>query len=531
VAPGSNIESSDLSALRWRAWLLVVLLVVAGCTAHRPGMVRSYSYAYAPAESGPVAARVGPMLPDDRVSSGLRLVPQGLDAFALRAYSAESAALSLDLQYYIWHDDLTGQLLSYEVLAAADRGVRVRLLIDDLDARNKSQMLASLDLHPQIEVRVFNPWFTRAGMIRTSIEFLARGSRVNRRMHNKVWLVDTRVAVIGGRNIGDEYFDASPDVNFEDLDLVIVGQLVADAAEQFDRYWNDVLSVPIAYVRGIREGQVEDLDRLRGRLGQTWQIAQDSAYLARTRESELLRGILSGEAAPVVTTQARLLVDDPRKADPSATEIQPGVLEALSEAFAASTRSVQLISPYFVPGKSGSAGLIEMERNGVEVEVLTNSLAATDVAAVHSGYIRYRRQLLEGGVELYELKPDFEPGADRRRRMGLGSSRASLHTKAAVMDDRSIFVGSFNLDPRSARLNCEMGVLIDSEELARHMSEVFRQGTDPRQAYRVELDADGKMIWSESTDGRMRIHTHEPAALHRRALTQILRLLPIEPLL
>jgi putative cardiolipin synthase len=508
-----------------------MLLLLAACTAHRPGMVRSYSYAYAPAESGPVAARVGPLLPDDRVSSGLRLVPRGVDAFALRAYSAESASLSLDLQYYIWHDDLTGQLLSYEVLAAADRGVRVRLLIDDLDARNKSQMLASLDLHPQIEVRVFNPWFTRQGWIRTTIEILARGSRVNRRMHNKLWLVDTRVALIGGRNIGDEYFDASPDVNFEDLDLVIVGQLVADAAEQFDRYWNDVLSVPMAYVRGIRKGQIEDLDQLRRRLSATWQEAQQSVYLTRTRESELWTGILSGETAPVVTRHARLLVDDPRKADPAATDILPGVREGLIEAFQASEHSVKVISPYFVPGKAGSAGLVALEERGVQIEVLTNSLAATDVAAVHSGYIRYRRDLLEGGVELYELKPDFEPGADQRRRMGLGSSRASLHTKAAVMDERSIFVGSFNLDPRSARLNCEMGVLLDSTELARHMSEVFAQGIEPERAYRVELDARGRMVWIDGPSDEPRIHTHEPAALHRRALTQILRLLPIEPLL
>ncbi|MEZ5442407.1 MAG: phospholipase D family protein [Lysobacterales bacterium] len=508
----------------WAGWLLL------GCSAHRPGLVREYSYAYPPAEFGTVAARVGPLLPDDRISSGLRLVPGGIDAFALRAISAENAALSLDLQYYIWRDDLTGQLLSYEVMAAADRGVRVRLLIDDLDARGKSQMLASLDLHPNIEVRVFNPWFTRRGWIRTSIEFLARGSRVNRRMHNKLWLVDTRIALIGGRNIGDEYFDASPDVNFEDLDLVIAGQLVADAAEQFDRYWNDALAIPVSYVRGLRKSKIEDLQQLRERLTSTWSEAQQSTYVRRMREAAVLQDILSGRTAPVVTQRARLLVDDPRKADPDAKDIEPGVREALLAAMHGGEKTVQVISPYFVPGRNGTEGLLDLERTGVEVEVLTNSLDATDVAFVHSGYIRYRRPLLEGGVQLYELKPNFEPGADRQR-LGLGSSKASLHTKAAIIDDRSVFVGSFNLDPRSARLNCEMGVLLDSRELARHLAEVFDGSTDPSRAYEVQLDDKERMIWVEGSEDEPVIHRHEPAGLLRRALTQIIRWLPIEPLL
>lgn len=516
-------------SLRRVLTLLLVCLLTA-CSVHRPGMVRHYSYAYAPADVGAVAARVGPLLPADRVSSGLRLVPGGLDAFALRAVSAENAALSLDLQYYIWRDDLTGQLLSYEVLSAADRGVRVRLLIDDLDARDKSQMLASLDLHPNIEVRVFNPWFTRSGWIRTSIEWIARSSRVNRRMHNKLWLVDTRIALIGGRNIGDEYFDADPDVNFEDLDLVIAGQLVADAAEQFDRYWNDELAIPVSHVRGLRKSRMEDLNQLRARLTRSWSEAQQSPYVLRMREAGLLQEILSGQAAPVVTRHARLLVDDPRKADPHAEDIKPGVREGLLAAMHSSEHSVQVISPYFVPGRNGTRGLLELEAKGVQVEVLTNSLDATDVAFVHSGYIRYRRPLLEGGVQLYELKPTFEQTADRQR-LGLGSSRASLHTKAAIIDDRSIFVGSFNLDPRSERLNCEMGVLLDSRELAQHLAELFEQSTDPSRAWEVRLDAKDRMIWVDGDPDDPVIRRSEPGSLSRRALTQVIRYLPIEPLL
>ena len=507
------------------------------CSPIRPGMVKPLSYAYPPAADSPAAQRLGPRLPAERGNSSFRLVPLGVDAFALRAVSAEIATRSLDLQYYIWHDDMTGKLLAYEVLKAADRGVRVRFLMDDMDARSKTGQLSVLDSHPNIEVRLFNPYITRGGWIRSSVEFALRGSRLNRRMHNKAWLVDSRVALIGGRNVGDEYFDASGELNFEDLDLVVVGELVDDASEQFDRYWNNEWSIPIAFVRNVPKPKPGDLDQMRERLALNWANAQGSPFLQRASDSLLMESILAGQTTSIVTSRARLLVDDPRKVDPDieTEELESGVREGLVAALHDSDQEVNLISPYFVPGDNGSKGLLLLEKEGVEVSVLTNSLAASDVAAVHSGYIRYRKPLLEGGVDLYEMKLNHhaEPGdTERRRRLGLGSSKASLHTKAAIFDDRRVFVGSFNLDPRSAWANSEMGVLIESEELARQLDRVYGTSIAPQRSYQVQLDDDGKLAWVDQVGDQPRIQKREPdASLFRRMLTTILSWLPIEPLL
>ena len=513
--------------------VLVLALLSLACSPIRPGMVKPLSYAYPPVTDSPAAQRLGPGMSSDRGTSSFRLVPLGVDAFALRAVSAEIATHSLDLQYYIWHDDLTGKLLAYEVLKAADRGVRVRLLMDDMDARGKSESLSILDSHPNIEVRLFNPYITRGGWIRTSVEFALRGSRLNRRMHNKAWLVDGRVAIIGGRNVGDEYFDASGTLNFEDLDLVVVGQLVDDASEQFDRYWNNQWSIPIRYVRNVPKPREGDLDASRQRLLENWEQAQGSPYLLRAKDSLLMESILEGQTTSIVTTRARLLVDDPRKVDPDEEFLDPGVREGLVAAMHGSAKELHLISPYFVPGKNGAKGLLLLEEEGVEVSVLTNSLAATDVAAVHSGYIRYRKPLLEGGVTLYEMKLEqLQPGGDERPRLGLGSSKASLHTKAAIFDDRKVFVGSFNLDPRSAQVNSEMGILIESEELARQLDRVYQTSISPQRSYQVMLDEQGKLLWVDSMDGEDRVQKREPdASLFRRMLTTVLSWLPIEPLL
>lgn len=515
--------------------VLVLALLSLACSPIRPGMVKPLSYAYPPVTDSPAAKRLGPNVASERGASSFRLVPLGVDAFALRAVSAKIATRSLDLQYYIWHDDMTGKLLAHEVLMAADRGVRVRLLMDDMDARAKSESLSILDSHPNVEVRLFNPYITRGGWIRSSIEFALRGSRLNRRMHNKAWLVDGRVAVIGGRNVGDEYFDASGNLNFEDLDLVVVGQLVDDASEQFDRYWNNEASIPIKYVRNVPKPRAGDLEASRQRLMQNWEEAQGSPFLERAKDSLLMQSILEGQTTSVVTTRARLLVDDPRKVDPDAKDLDPGVREGLVAAMHDSAEELQLISPYFVPGKDGTEGLLMLEEEGVEVSVLTNSLAATDVAAVHSGYIRYRKPLLAGGVDLYEMKLNHhaEPGdTEDRRRLGLGSSKASLHTKAAIFDDRKVFVGSFNLDPRSARVNSEMGILIESEELALQLDRVYQTSIAPQRSYRVKLDEEGKLLWVDSMDGEERVQDREPdASLFRRMLTTVLSWLPIEPLL
>ncbi len=460
--------------------------------------------------------------------SGARLVSRGTDAFALRALSARAAARSLDLQYYIWHNDATGRYLAGEALAAADRGVRVRLLLDDMDARQRDVGLMALDQHPRIEIRLFNPFITRSGALRTMAEVFSHGSRLNHRMHNKAWIADGRIALVGGRNIGDEYFSASDGVNFVDLDVLLAGAAVEQAARSFDEYWNSASSIRIGRLRRPAMRSRLTLDEVRRALADAAQAQADSAYLRRLRESPGIVSLLQGDYRLAWQSGVQVVADDPRKAIKHASQIRPGVLDSLIDAFGTTRRELLLISPYFVPGAGGAAGMCQLAAAGIDVEILTNSLAATDVAAVHSGYVRYRKQLLEGGVKLYELKPAPE-AFEHEKRMSFGSSRASLHTKAAIVDRERIFVGSFNLDPRSATLNCEMGVWIHSATLAKELALMFEEGATPRRSFVVTLDAWGRTVWTETLDGRTLQYDRDPyAGWSRRAVAWLLKFLPIE---
>jgi len=460
--------------------------------------------------------------------SGVRLVSEGTEAFALRALSARAATRSLDLQYYIWHDDATGRYLASEALAAADRGVRVRLLLDDMDARQRDVVLIALDQHPYIEIRLFNPFRTRSGLLRTLGEVFSRGSRLNHRMHNKAWIADGRLALVGGRNIGDEYFSASDGVNFVDLDVLLAGDSVAAVSSSFDAYWNSRSSVPIARLWRARRNRMS-LVELRGLLAESVRAQAQEHYVLQLRQSPEIGSLIQGDYVLLWGPQVEVVADDPRKAIKRAAEIGPGVLDSLMLAFSATQRELLLISPYFVPGAGGVGRLSGLVAAGKQVGVLTNSLAATDVAAVHSGYVRYRDELLRGGVKIYELKPAQEVLEHERVRLRFGSSRASLHTKAAIVDGERVFVGSFNLDPRSATLNCEMGVWVRSQVLAQQLGELFAAGESPQHSFVVELDERGRTRWTESVQGRTVQYSRDPyASWGRRAAVWLLKFLPIE---
>jgi putative cardiolipin synthase len=459
--------------------------------------------------------------------SGVRLLSDGVDAFVLRALSARLAERSLDLQYYIWHDDLTGRYLAYEALRAADRGVRVRILLDDMDARPRDSVLTALARHPKIEVRLFNPFAARSGMLRMIAEVFTRGSHLNHRMHNKSWIADGRIAFVGGRNVGDEYYSASKEVNFVDLDVLLAGEAVNQAALAFDRYWNNEVSIPVNRLRRTSRPKMT-LGQLRDNLERAARAAASSEYAHALRESHRLESLLRNQGLLRWSRTVRVIADDPRKARPDKGPMDPGVLASFVAAVGETQRELLLISPYFVPGAHGTGALCELVRKGAEVGVLTNSLAATDVAAVHSGYSRYRKTLLEGGVKLYELKPTvMEEGSDRRMR--LGSSRASLHTKAAVVDGLRSFVGSFNIDPRSAALNCEMGVWMDEAAVAEELRKMFAAAAVPERSFIVTLDARGATHWMELRDGATLHHDRDPdASWGRRAITWLLQFLPLE---
>jgi putative cardiolipin synthase len=460
------------------------------------------------------------------VRSEVALMQGGLTAFAARVEAARAATTSLDLQYYNWHDDLTGRLLAREVLHAADRGVQVRVLLDDMYAIGRERLLGALDAHPRIELRLFNATrWRRFGLLGLLLEMLFGGWHLNRRMHNKAWFADGRVVICGGRNIGDEYFDAAGEINFRDLDLVIAGAAAGEARDIFERYWRHRLSQPIAAISPAanRRGGFRALSM---RLDAARRAPEAKRFFDGLGADPGVARVLAGELshlASVPLDDIRIMADPPDKVTglaPEADCLAPAILDMLRSA----TSEALLISPYFVPGGEGAELLEKMARQGVRVSVVTNSLAATDVVAVHGGYARYRERLINAGVTLHELKPSGEEGASV-----FGSRGASLHTKALVIDGERAFVGSFNLDPRSATLNTEMGTFIRHPGMAQDLREEHARLAEPGRSWRVTLEGPGCLLWTAEERGEAVTSRTEPgASLRRRLLAWLVGRLPIE---
>jgi putative cardiolipin synthase len=452
--------------------------------------------------------------------SGLAVLSGNLDAFAARALAARAAGRSLDLMYYYWKDDLTGRLLAQEIVKAADRGVRVRLLLDDINTQGKDRIYLSMDSHPNIYVRLFNPSRARRKGLRRGLEMALRALSVTRRMHNKAWIADGQLAIVGGRNIGDEYFDAAQISNFRDIDMLLAGPVVQEVEQVFDAFWNSEVTMPIDVLVRARKPK---LDRLRANLAEAATAKSAQPYVRQAMERVSLMVMFNSLLPVNWTTAVRIVADPPEKALNRNSE--NWIMATLLPVIASAERSIAITSPYFVPGTEGVALLTGMAGEGVEVSVLTNSLAATDVAAVHGGYAPYRRALLDGGVKLHELQPFL-----RKHQMSLfGSKGASLHTKAFAIDGHTGFVGSFNFDPRSASLNTEMGVLFVEPEIVQTLEGLFELESAPAMSYRVFIAEDGKLRWAEEVDDALVIHDHEPEArLSRRAVARVISWLPVE---
>jgi cardiolipin synthase C len=408
--------------------------------------------------------------------------------------SARMAERSIDVQTYIWHSDLTGKFLAWQLLDSADRGVKVRLLIDDMDARAKSEHFAALSTHPNIEVRVFNPFASRDGTLNLVSEGARNFKRINRRMHNKTWIADNRFAIVGGRNLGDEYFGASHDMNFVDLDFGMVGPVVRDVSASFDRYWNSPSSYPLEllHTEGI---DPKALGKLRHVLANESLETKDSRYAQALRDDAALQRLATGAVPMEWSGVYKFIADDPLKVTmEKRDEKRAAVSAVLLDAMGAAQSALDIISPYFVPGGKGSKALIGAAQSGKQVKILTNSLAANDVAAVHGGYSRQRPKLLKGGVQLWELKPLTR--STKENSSLFGSSGASLHTKALSIDQKILFVGSYNLDPRSTWLNCEQGVLVESPVLTAQFRSIFEAQTSGSHAWRVTRH-EGELRWAD----------------------------------
>ena len=458
--------------------------------------------------------------------SGIVPLAQGRDAFAARALLAGAADRTLDIQYYIWHADMSGILLIDAVRRAADRGVRVRLLLDDNNTAGMDPILAALDSHPNIEVRLFNPFVHRRWRY---VDYLTDFPRLNRRMHNKSFTADNQVTIIGGRNVGDEYFGAGEEPLFVDLDVLAVGPVVNDVSTDFDRYWASASSYPADRV--IAPTTPASLASVADSATRVERDPAAVAYMQALVRQPFVQELLA-RTLPFEWAATKMVSDDPAKGLGRAASDEL-LTDRLRLAIGAPTSELELVSPYFVPGSEGVDAFAAMVRRGVKVTVLTNALEATDVAAVHAGYAKRRKPLLKGGVKLFEMKRGVSgaAGAAAHDRSLTGSSGSSLHAKTFSVDRSRVFIGSFNFDPRSQRLNTEMGFVIDSPELAQRIADAFARGI-PERSYEVRLSPSGDLQWVEQSDSGEVVHDEEPGTTFwQRAMVAVLSLLPIEWLL
>jgi putative cardiolipin synthase len=477
-----------------------------------------------------VAAALNSLAPRREATArpgGVAVLAQAPQAVALRAASARAAGRILDLQYYVWRGDLTGKLLAREVLAAADRGVVVRMLLDDVYALGHERILAALDAHPNIAVRLFNGTrWRRFGRLGYALEIAFGGWHLNRRIHNKAWIADGAMAVVGGRNIADEYFglEADGQVSFRDLDLALAGPPAAGACRVFESYWASPPARPATLVSaaGERHGALAALRAEFDAAARDPRAAGLLRPLAGHPGRHIRRGL-----TPVAPDAVRVVADRPEKAQRGLgarkrARAAGGIAAEIADVLREARREVLLISPYFVPGRTGMALLQEMRARGVKISLVTNSLAATDVVAVHGGYAKYRRPLLRAGVEIHELKPG--PTEDPPSLLGLRGG-AALHTKARVVDGLAVFVGSFNLDPRSAALNTEMGAFVRNPAVAREVAREQARLTDPAVSWKLVL-LDGRVTWLDRGAGVL--HREPGASWGRTIVAWLARVLPVE---
>ncbi|CAN5303722.1 phospholipase D family protein [soil metagenome] len=507
-----------------KAWLCALSLVLLGGCALPPLEGRSISVAAPPTETA--SSRLGqalqPRIAAHPAQSGMLALSDPQAAFAARSLIAQAADKTLDVQYYIWHRDTTGLLLLESLCDAADRGVRVRLLVDDNGIPDLDDLLVALSAHRNIEVRLFNPFPVRSFK---PLGYLTQFSRANRRMHSKSFTADNQVTIIGGRNIADEYFAASEGIEFADLDVLAIGTVVREVSEEFDQYWASASAYPIERLVASRGSGSQDPMQAVAAVKDAPAAAR---YLTAVNESQVVKDLVADRSA-LQWSRVRMISDDPAKGLGQA-EDKDLMLTDIGQAIRQARRHVDIVSPYFVPTEAGVTAFRELTSRQVRVRVLTNALESTDVMAVHAGYAKRRKALLQAGVELFELRRAAGSQAPQSS-VRFGSSGASLHAKTFAVDDEVMFIGSFNFDPRSARLNTELGFLIDSPTFAKGLSSAF-DTVIPQHAYEVRLSPAGELYWLEWQDGKSIRHDTEPGTgPFERFGVDLLSVLPIEWLL
>ncbi len=501
-----------------RSGVVLLLIGVAGCATVPKDYPRTPSTAFQYPEQTAVGQHLAQAADQHPGESGFAIIRYGRQAFTSRVALTELAERTLDLQYYIWESDATGRILAERVLQAADRGVRVRILVDDINLKGRDAAVAAMDGHPNIEIRIFNPFAHRTAR---ALDFLTDFNRVNHRMHNKLMVMDNALAIVGGRNIGNHYFEVDTHANFRDLDVATGGPVVREISNVYDYFWNGDWAVPISALVG-RPYTEQDLEAVRNTLRE--RIAEDDYPHPLERDVAVLRSVLDTIFDSFIWAPGWIVWDDPASIQEEAGAST--LLEALHRRAGRLESELLIESAYYVPRDRGVAVLKTLHDRGVRIRVLTNSLASNDVLAAHAGYSKRRAKLLANGVELYELRPD---AGSISKQLLSGTSKAALHTKAMVFDRKDVFVGSFNLDPRSGDINTEAGLYVESPELAAQVIAYMDEGVLPRNSYRVLLDEDGRLYWVTESDGQeLRYHKDPQSSYWQRFLAGFIRILPIE---
>jgi len=517
-----------ISALSSRIIALFLVFGLGACASLPDNTNRPVSHVFEDTQNTALGRSFDRIAQGRSGESAFYLLNDGLDAFVARAALASVAERSIDTQYYMIHNDVVGRLFIDSLFKAAERGVRVRLLVDDIDQGGRDIGAAILDAHPNIEVRLFNPFGRNIGR---TIQYVTGFGKQTRRAHNKSFTVDNQATILGGRNIGDEYFNADPELAFIDIDVMSSGPVARDVSASFDLYWNSELSYPITTL-------VEDLpnaEQARARKEEFDRFITEqyeSEYLQHLRNSNLAQQ-LKNLSLEYYWGVGVVVADDPAKLTRDTSDTEYRLTEQLRPYLEGVETELIIFSPYFVPGKSGVAFIQALRDKGVRVRILTNSLSSTDVSAVHAGYSRYRKALLRMGVELYELNKELSK--EERKAMkegGIESSKASLHAKSFVLDRSQVFIGSLNLDARSVIQNTEIGVVFESEEIAKRMANGFDRKID-QIAFRLDLQRDNQgreqITWHGLVDGKQQILTVDPyTSFWKRFGVGFMRIFPIE---
>lgn len=508
--------------------LITALLVLTACSHLPKDFEQPPSYAINDTDKTWLGQEASKIPVNNPTDSSMYLIAEGTDAFLTRMALLSKAEKSVDVQYFIWKADIIGKLLMHQMLEVADNGVRVRLLLDDLTLDSETKdILFAMAHHSNIEVRIYNPFSASGYKARAA---LTDTVRINRRMHNKSFTVDSQYTIVGGRNIEENYFSANKRSNYADLDMVAIGPVVSDVNTQFDLYFNSPLAIP-AHVFSEHKDHKTRLTEVKESLSNYVLSVKGSKYAQDLHNSafyqKIVNGLSSRDEHLFYQGQAHVVYDNPEKTLGKSALETTYMVDMLKPHVSKIKHTLELISPYFIPGDEGTAHLVSLVNRGVKVRVITNSLASTDGIMAQSGYARNRYNLLKGGVEIYELKPKAKSKASRSLKQSEGA-KSALHAKTYIFDRREVYIGSFNFDPRSAEINTELGVVCEIPEMAQYIAAELFDKNIHEAAYQVVLQ-DDEVVWIDNTTDNVIIHESQPeTSWWRRFNLNVYSILPIE---